>query len=149
MLQLHRLMFLLITWTVVIYLTTTGAKCWVTSQRIDVEDKASSPRVLLSVNSVASHNTEGVITERLLELNWFNAPPGMNEDPTSWVGLFNHDPAENSNDPLEVASTRNYPDGYYRTRIQFPRIEFFDNKLTDGCLGFWIGKIIAPFFFNL
>ncbi|KAF8770592.1 PI-PLC X-box domain-containing protein like [Argiope bruennichi] len=65
----------------------------------------------------------------------------MNEDPTSWVGLFNHDPAEGSHDPLEVASTRNNPDGYYRTRIPFPRIEFFDNKLTDGCLGFWIGYI--------
>jgi len=76
-----------------------------------------------------------------LELNWFDAPPGMNEDPTSWVGLFNHDPAESSNDPLEVAPTRNNPDGYYRTRIQFPRIEFFDNKLNDVCLGFWIGYI--------
>ncbi|CAL1261986.1 unnamed protein product [Larinioides sclopetarius] len=141
MLQLHKLTITLITWTVVIYLTTTGARCWVTSQRIDVEDKASSPRVLLTVNSLASHNVEGIITERLLELNWFNAPPGMNEDPTSWVGLFNHDPAEGSHDPLEVASTRNNPDGYYRTRIPFPRIEFFDNKLTDGCLGFWIGYI--------
>ncbi|GBN67543.1 hypothetical protein AVEN_248462-1, partial [Araneus ventricosus] len=114
-----------------------------------VEDKASSPRVLLTVNSLASHNVEGVITERLLELNWFNAPSGMNEDPTSWVGLFNHDPAEGSHDPLEVASTRNNPDGYYRTRIPFPRIEFFDNKLTDGCLGFWIGKTAFSFLSSL
>lgn len=105
-----------------------------------MEDKTPGPRVLLSVSSLASHTPDGIITERLLELNWFDAPTGMNEDPTSWVGLFNHDPAKGSSDPLEVAPTRTNPDGYYRTRIQFPRIDFYDNNLTDRCLGYWIGK---------
>ncbi|XP_035228828.1 PI-PLC X domain-containing protein 1-like [Stegodyphus dumicola] len=140
MLQLHKLTFPVITWTVVIHLTFTAARCWVTSQRIDADDKISRPRVLLSVSSLASHTPEGVITERLLELNWFDAPHGMNEDPTSWVGLFNHDPTEGSNDPLEVAPTKTHPDGYYKTRVPFPRIEFFDN-ITDECLGYWIGYI--------
>ncbi|XP_054717027.1 PI-PLC X domain-containing protein 1-like isoform X2 [Uloborus diversus] len=141
MLPLQKLTLTLIVWSVIIHFTYSGAKCWVTSQRIDVEDKVTGPRVFLSVSSLASHTADGVITERLLELNWYDAPQGMNDDPTSWVGLFNHDPAESSNDPLEIAPTRSNPDGYYRTRVLFPRIEFIDNKLSDGCLGYWIGYI--------
>lgn len=101
----------------------------------------------MSVSSLASHTPDGIITERFLELNWFDAPPGMNEDPTSWVGLFNHDPAKGSNDPLEVAPTRTNPDGYYRTRVPFPRLDFYDNNLTDGCLGYWIGKYFVVVFY--
>lgn len=85
----------------------------------------------------STNSATDVITERQMELNWFNDVVQVGD----WVGLFDHDPTNNPIDPLKRVVATDYPEGYYMTSVTFPRLAMDDISMERQCLGYWIGYI--------
>jgi len=97
--------------------------------------------VYLTLSPLASTSMTGTIKQRLVELNWFNGPslPAATGD---WIGLFEHDPADNATLPLIQISAK-YPPyhGYFKSDIVFGYPNSERGPIDGSCLGYWIAYI--------
>lgn len=104
---------------------------------------SDSSQVWLTVSSrVHKKNIfSSTYIQRELELNWNSIPI----TPTTWIGLFDHQPDSNSTlDPAKaIYSFTNLEtsSGKHETNIQFPVFRFNQGPLTSGCLKYFVAWI--------
>lgn len=99
-------------------------------------------QVFVTVSSLCLKQTDGEVVTRQLEVNWY----GIQPRPGDRVGLYNKDPSVGTNvkDPLVVVDSTEYPNGYFRTSVEFPYLYFnISNIAKDSCLGYWVGYMAA------
>lgn len=96
--------------------------------------KNHQPQIMLTVSSLASTLHSGQTTDRRLEINWYN----IDNQPGDAVAIYDSDPSSPFSAPyLEWALVADLVEGFFKSRVRFPKIQFSETNLTAECLGFW------------
>uniref|UniRef100_T1JAD6 Phosphatidylinositol-specific phospholipase C X domain-containing protein n=1 Tax=Strigamia maritima TaxID=126957 RepID=T1JAD6_STRMM len=99
-------------------------------------DIENLPKVFITVSSLATIQHPKIITERRIQLNWYNAQPADHD----WIGLFDHDVETGDiSSPFAVHQINSHQ-GVHTTSSSMPR-QVFVGELKRRCLGFWVAYV--------